>query len=65
YGPGLSPAARSKVFEPFWRGEAAPPGGTGLGLAIVQRLQRAQGGGVDARFPEEGGAEFLLSFRPA
>lgn len=65
HGPGIPPGAQAKLFEPFWRGEGAAPGGAGLGLAIVERIQRAQGGRVDARSPEGGGAEFVLSFRPA
>jgi two-component system OmpR family sensor kinase len=65
HGPGLPPGTRSKLFEPFWRGEGAAPGGAGLGLAIVERLQRAQGGAVQAESPEGQGAEFVLSFRPA
>jgi two-component system, OmpR family, sensor kinase len=63
HGPGLPPGARASLFEPFWRGDGAAPGGAGLGLAIVERLQRAQGGTVDARNLEGGGAEFVLSFR--
>jgi two-component system, OmpR family, sensor kinase len=62
-GPGLPPGARASLFEPFWRGDGAAPGGAGLGLAIVERLQRAQGGMVEARSLEGGGAEFMLSFR--
>lgn len=67
FGPGLPPGARPRLFEPFWRGEGAAPGGAGLGLAIVERLQRAQGGSVEARAAAAagGGAEFILSFRPA
>jgi two-component system, OmpR family, sensor kinase len=63
HGPGFPPGARASLFEPFWRGDGAAPGGAGLGLAIVERLQRAQGGAVEARSPEGGGAEFVLSFR--
>lgn len=65
HGPGLPPGGMARLFEPFWRGEAAAPGGAGLGLAIVDRLQRAQGGTVEARAPAGGGAEFTLTFRPA
>jgi len=65
HGMGLPPGTRAKLFEPFWRGEGAAPGGAGLGLAIVDRIQRAQGGTVEARSPEGGGAEFVMSFRPA
>lgn len=63
HGPGLPPGARARMFEPCWRGDAAAPGGAGLGLAIVDRLQRAQGGTVEACSPSGGGAEFVLSFR--
>lgn len=65
HGPGLPPGGRRRLFEPFWRANGAPPGGTGLGLAIVERLQQAQGGAVNVASPAGGGAEFVLSFRPA
>lgn len=62
HGPGLPEGAQTKVFEPFWRAPGAVAGGTGLGLAIVDRLQRAQGGAVAVRTPEDGGCEITLSF---
>jgi two-component system OmpR family sensor kinase len=62
HGPGLPHGAQAQVFEPFWRAPGAVAGGTGLGLAIVDRLQRAQGGAVAVREPEEGGCEIMLSF---
>jgi two-component system, OmpR family, sensor histidine kinase PrrB len=34
-GPGIDPAERERVLEPFARGGAATASGTGLGLAIV------------------------------
>jgi two-component system OmpR family sensor kinase len=61
-GKGLPSDIGRQLFEPFWRGDDAPAGGTGLGLAIVERLQRAQGGEVELRPAEGGGAEFILSF---
>jgi len=64
YGPGFPPGAGANIFEAFWRGENAAPGGAGLGLAIVERLQRAQGGSVEANNIEGGGAEFLLTYLP-
>jgi len=65
HGPGLPAGGKRRIFEPFWRAEHAPPGGTGLGLAIVERLQNAQSGAIDVRAPDDGGAEFILCYRPA
>ena len=62
-GPGLPAGGKRRIFEPFWRAESAPPGGTGLGLAIVERLQHAQNGAIEVRAPDDGGAEFILSYR--
>ncbi len=59
-GPGLPEGAAGSLFDPFWRGPQAVPGGAGLGLAIVDRVQRAQGGTVEARDAPGGGAEFVL-----
>jgi signal transduction histidine kinase len=43
-GPGLPPAARERLFEPF-RGSVRA-GGSGLGLAIAADIVRAHGGQV-------------------
>jgi len=40
-GPGVDPALRDQLFEPFVTGRAD---GTGLGLAIARELTQAQGG---------------------
>jgi len=40
-GPGLSPAALAKLFEPFFSTKSS---GTGLGLAISNTVVRAHGG---------------------
>jgi signal transduction histidine kinase len=48
-GPGIPPAERDRVFEPFYRLEPARDrvsGGTGLGLAIVRDAVTAHGGTV-------------------
>ncbi|HJU20545.1 MAG TPA: HAMP domain-containing sensor histidine kinase [Stellaceae bacterium] len=42
-GPGVAPALRERLFEPFVTGRAD---GTGLGLAIARELGEAQGGHV-------------------
>jgi two-component system OmpR family sensor kinase len=49
-GPGLSSAELARVFEPFYRANAArnlDEGGVGLGLAVARSLARAHGGDVD------------------
>jgi two-component system, OmpR family, sensor kinase len=48
-GPGLRPEQAERVFERFYRADAArtrKAGGTGLGLAIVAALVAAHGGSV-------------------
>lgn len=42
-GPGIDPALRDHVFEPFVTGK---PGGQGLGLALVRKLVRDMGGRI-------------------
>ena len=51
HGAGVPADALEKIFEPFYRPEAArqrKTGGTGLGLAIVKRCLAACGGTVHA-----------------
>jgi signal transduction histidine kinase len=60
-GPGLSAAARGKLFEPFSKSvqeaaQSAP--GLGLGLALSRRLARNMGG--ELRCEEGRGAVFVL-----
>lgn len=64
-GPGLPKGGDDAMFEPFWRGAAAPKGGAGLGLAIVGRIQRAHGGRVEAANAPGGGAIFSLFYSEA
>ena len=45
-GAGISPEARARLFEPFFRGSAKPDG-YGLGLATVKRLVEAHRGKVE------------------
>ncbi len=69
-GPGITPADRARLFEPFWRGQD-PHGhhsreaGSGLGLAIVQEIAIAHGGGVAAFDRAGGGTEFRLDLPEA
>ena len=49
-GPGVAPADRGRIFEPFFRGELQPEDavrGTGIGLSIVREYVAAHGGRVD------------------
>lgn len=67
-GPGVPKEALSRLFEPFYRPEAARgrnTGGSGLGLAITKRCIEACGGTVTARNREGGGliVEFHLSMQ--
>jgi signal transduction histidine kinase len=49
HGIGIDPAEQSRVFEPFYRGQAAVSAqihGAGLGLSLVQRIVEAHGGRI-------------------
>jgi two-component system OmpR family sensor kinase len=70
-GPGLTPAQAERVFERFYRVDAARsrratpggearPGGTGLGLAIVAALVAAHRGTVEVDSVPGGGATFRV-----
>jgi two-component system, OmpR family, sensor kinase len=63
-GPGLSPEARERAFERFYRDDDArsrETGGAGLGLAIVAAIVGAHGGEVSVGEPTTGTA-FELRF---
>ena len=62
-GPGMSPDQAQRVFERFYRADAArnrASGGTGLGLAIVAGLVQAHGGAVGVRTAPGAGADFQV-----
>jgi two-component system sensor histidine kinase KdpD len=67
-GPGIPPAERERIFEPFYRGAAdrSLPG-SGLGLAIVLGLAEANGAAIRVEARAGGGSVFTLSLptRPA
>ena len=61
YGPGIAAHELDRIFERFYRAEAATPGhpGAGIGLAIVKELIEARGGSVSVHSRQHG-TEFCL-----
>jgi len=65
-GPGLSPEQAERVFERFYRADAARTrqagggSGTGLGLAIVAALVKAHMGTVEVDAGPGEGATFRV-----
>jgi two-component system, OmpR family, sensor histidine kinase KdpD len=60
-GPGIDPADREKVFEPFYRGREDPERpGSGLGLAIARAIVTAHGGQIWIEGGAAGGAAVVL-----
>jgi signal transduction histidine kinase len=62
-GPGIDPADRERVFEPFYRvhrpGVPEVPG-SGLGLAVARRLTELQGGRIWIDNADGGGTRFCI-----
>jgi PAS domain S-box-containing protein len=62
-GPGIAPALRERVFQPFVQigtAGSAPAGGTGLGLAICKRIVEEHGGTIAIGDAPGGGAVFTV-----
>jgi two-component system OmpR family sensor kinase len=66
-GPGVPPALRERIFEPFYRlpGASERNGGVGLGLALVKSIAERHGGSVRCEDGPEGGASFVIRRRRA
>lgn len=62
-GPGVPPAERERIFEPFYRmrGASEREGGVGLGLALVRSITLRHQGTVRCEDNPGGGACFVLS----
>ena len=58
-GEGFDASVAERVFEPFWRGDAArSTDGSGLGLAIAKRIVEALGGSIAVESEPAHGARF-------
>jgi len=67
-GPGVSPEELSRLFERFYRGQAArstDAAGVGLGLAIARALVERQGGRISVETGTGRGATFSVHLRCA
>ncbi|HZX28514.1 MAG TPA: ATP-binding protein [Telluria sp.] len=62
-GPGIPPAERDKIFEPFYRLDRSrdrATGGFGLGLSIAQKAVHLHGGSIRIDRAPLGGARFVV-----
>jgi signal transduction histidine kinase len=67
-GPGVPPEVRERVFDRFWRADAArdrSAGGVGLGLAICAEIVRAHGGRIWVEDRAEPGSAFVVELPAA
>jgi signal transduction histidine kinase len=62
-GPGIPDGEAQRVFERFYRADAArasSDGGAGLGLAIARKLVEDHGGRIEARSEVGRGSTFTV-----
>jgi signal transduction histidine kinase len=62
-GPGIPRDERSRIFEPFFRGQRAIDDqihGTGLGLNLGQKIVEAQRGSIHLESTPGEGATFVI-----
>jgi two-component system sensor histidine kinase KdpD len=63
-GPGIGPAERRRIFEPFYRGSPSDGdawAGSGLGLAIAKGFVEANGGTISVDSLPGQGSSFVVS----
>ncbi|WP_246801148.1 ATP-binding protein [Bradyrhizobium genosp. L] len=65
-GPGIPPALRDKVFEPFFKADSArqDSGGFGLGLSIAQDIAKRHGGSIELKPREPSGLRVSMLLPP-
>ena len=61
HGPGIAPADRERIFEPFQRAADGAVRGAGLGLAIARGFAEANGGRLWAESRKGQGSTFVLA----
>jgi heavy metal sensor kinase len=64
-GPGIAPEHRERIFERFYRVDAARSrerGGAGLGLSLAKWAMTAHGGRIEVESADGRGSTFRLSF---
>lgn len=61
HGPGVDPALRARMFEPFQRLGDRSPGGVGLGLAVASGFMAVMDGRIDVEDTTGGGTTVVLS----
>ena len=63
-GPGVPPEQLPKLFDVFYRGDAArtaPGEGSGLGLAVVKKAAEEMGGSARAENGQKGGLNIIFT----
>jgi len=63
-GPGIAPARRSAIFEPFFKADgsdASRQAGAGLGLALVKRIVQGHQGEVAVESALGNGSRFTVT----
>jgi PAS domain S-box-containing protein len=62
-GPGIKPEFRAHIFERFYQAgaEAEHAAGMGLGLYISREIVELHNGTIEAQFPDNGGARFVIT----
>jgi signal transduction histidine kinase len=65
HGVGVPVEHRAFIFDRFYQAHAGGPltsmAGMGLGLYISRQIVELHGGTIEADFPEDGGARFVVT----